>query len=205
MSTPDKKRGRGRPSTLDREKLLHDAMMLYWDNGAQKISINEICRRTGVSKPSLYRAFNSEDGLLDAVLAKYHSLVIAPAIEMLASDQPFSRTLENTLTWLTEPQQKPAGCLLAELRASRRTNGPATQARIDAMSEEQLQAFEGWFRLGLAQKEVNESVPPAIAARFIDAQLRMVMLQIVEGADPSTTRELARLAFQSLLRSQPAH
>ncbi|MBT5864543.1 MAG: helix-turn-helix transcriptional regulator, partial [Ilumatobacter sp.] len=53
-------------------------MDAYWREGPDAVSLNEICRRAGVSKPGLYRAFGGEDKLLDAALEHYADVVLAP-------------------------------------------------------------------------------------------------------------------------------
>ena len=62
---------RGRPKKIDPNLTLEIAIQAYWSKGIDQMSINEICRLANVSKPSVYREFGNEDGLLAAVLAKY--------------------------------------------------------------------------------------------------------------------------------------
>jgi len=54
---------RGRPKKLDRNLILHSALMEYWSKGPSNVSINDICKLTGASKPGIYREFKSDDGL----------------------------------------------------------------------------------------------------------------------------------------------
>lgn len=186
---------------MDRSQVLNDAMMHYWHDGPHQLSINELCRRTGVSKPSLYRAFGSEDGMLDAVLGHYQATVVAPLIEQLNADAPFCATLESLLHSVTNPQKKPAGCLLAEFRTKRRHLGPITTARLNALTDELLQSYERWFRRAQARGEVDAAISPALATHFIDTQVNTVLLQMMQGADPEMTRGQAQLAFKALLPS----
>ena len=56
------------------EDLLQVAVAAYWHEGPE-VSVNAICQRAGVSKPSLYREFGGEDGLTLAALESYASMV----------------------------------------------------------------------------------------------------------------------------------
>ncbi|MBT7800646.1 MAG: TetR/AcrR family transcriptional regulator, partial [Tateyamaria sp.] len=62
---------RGRPKLLDREQILQTALIEYWAKGPTNVSISEICKQTGTSKPSVYREFSSDDGLKSSVFESY--------------------------------------------------------------------------------------------------------------------------------------
>ena len=49
---------RGRPKKLDRNIILQSALMEYWSKGPSNVSINDICKLTGASKPGVYREFS---------------------------------------------------------------------------------------------------------------------------------------------------
>ena len=71
MSEADPKPARGRPKTMNAEQVLDVAMTAYWQSDAADVSVNAICQMAGISKPSLYREFGSEDGLSRAALDRY--------------------------------------------------------------------------------------------------------------------------------------
>ena len=64
----------GRPKTLDKSHALATALEGYWREGVYGMSVNEVCRRAGISKPGLYREFGGEDGLLTAVGGTFSSM-----------------------------------------------------------------------------------------------------------------------------------
>lgn len=176
-------------------------MTSYWCDGVRNVSMNEVCRRARVSKPGVYREFGSEDGLMEAALEHYRAIVIGPLLELLGSDLPFAEVLERLLRFTTEPSGNPAGCLLAELRSTPGRLGPATTARVDAVTAELRQAYERWFRRAQARGEVETAISPDVATHFIDTQLTTVLLQMALGAEPRLVRAQAELAFSALKRT----
>ena len=76
---------RGRPSTLDQDQIVETAVMQYWANDPLDVSINDICKLTGASKPGVYRAFGSDDGLK------------TKALEALRQPVPRSSLVTNTI------------------------------------------------------------------------------------------------------------
>ncbi len=180
------------------QRTVEIAMASYWCDGVRNVSMNEICRRAEVSKPGVYREFGSEDELMEAALEHYHATVIGPLLELLASDLPFAEVLGRLLRFTTEPSERPAGCLLAELRSAPGRLGPVTTARVDAVTAELRQAYEEWFRRAQARGEVDAAIAPDLATHFIDTQLNTILLQMALGAEPRLVRAQAELAFSAL-------
>lgn len=201
MSQAPEKRGRGRPQTLDRQRTVEIAMASYWCDGVRNVSMNEICRRAGVSKPGVYREFGNEDGLMEAAVEHYRAIVTGPLLELLASDLPFAEVLERLLHFMTEPSGNPAGCLLAEFRSAPGRLGPVTTARVDTITGELRQAYERWFRRAQARGEVEMGISPDLATHFIDTQFTTVLLQMALGAEPRLVRAQSELAFTALTRT----
>ena len=72
-SSPDKKRSPGRPrSEPARQAILAVAMELLLDQGLNAMSMDEVARRAGVSKATIYRWWPSKERLaLDALAAEW--------------------------------------------------------------------------------------------------------------------------------------
>ena len=63
----------GRPVSFDRTSTIEAATNLYWQSGVAATSFNEVSRALSVSKPTLYRYFGDEDGLVSAAIEHYVS------------------------------------------------------------------------------------------------------------------------------------
>ena len=145
MSLNPSKPSRGRPKTLDREHVLDVAMASYWKEDIGNLSLNEICRRCDISKPGLYREFLNEDGLMKAVILKYHQEVLSPVQQMLSTDAAFRETLDNLVLFAASVSchdESPNGCLFIKLRESRTHLGEATRAQVDFLEEQGLVTFQ---------------------------------------------------------------
>ena len=68
-------------------------MTAYWHGDPADVSLNAICQMAGVSKPSLYREFGSEDGLSRAVLDTYAERVLSDIFVILGAGQGLRPTL----------------------------------------------------------------------------------------------------------------
>lgn len=200
MTRERKGKVRGRPKTLDRERTVETAMMCYWREGVYDLGLNEICRRTGISKPMLYREFGGEDGLMVAVLDQYRQETALPILALLATDRPFAEVLAEVVHAYTSDRVTPAGCLFTKMRSSPARLGPMTRARVAVLRDELHEAYAAWYERAQSRNEVNATVPAELAAHYLDTQLTTMLVQMAAGQAPDLVRAQAQLAFASLLR-----
>ena len=199
MAEEAQKKSRGRPKTMDRMRTLKVAMESYWDEGVHSISLNEICRRADVSKPSLYREFGGEDELMLAVLEHYIETVFSSMVELIESDRPFAGVLHDLVHAVTGQRDTPAGCMVVKMGATSSELGPLTAARLKQFRQEYLLVYEGWVKRAQGRKEINLEIPVKLAASYLDSQLSMILTQMATGEEPSLVRAKAELAFRPLI------
>jgi AcrR family transcriptional regulator len=193
------KRRRGRPKTIDRDRVIDVAMNCYWREGTDSVSLNELCRRAGVSKPAVYREFGGEDGLMDATLERYAETVLAPMLDRTTDDAPFADVLEAMIDIMVDIDRvMPAGCLLAKMRVLSSQLGPATQTRADSLRAEARARYSDWVERAKARGEIAAAVPTDVAAAFIDSQFTALLIQVAQGEEPDMLRAQASLSFAGL-------
>ena len=189
----------GRPRTFDRERVIETAVESYWRDGIEGVSLNEICRRAGVSKPGVYREFGGEDGLMDAALEYYAATVLAPNFERAAHDRPLRDVLADMVDVMTDTDRSgPAGCLLAKMQQSPERLGPAVRTRVDALRAGARGAYADLVDQAKQRGEVPTSVSTAVAAVLIDIQCTTLLVLMAHGEDPEMLRAQATLALAGL-------
>lgn len=62
-----------------RRELLDAALMLFYEKGYEKTSINDIIERVGVSKGAFYYYFKSKEDVLEAIAVEYSEKILAAA------------------------------------------------------------------------------------------------------------------------------
>lgn len=198
MTETTPKKTRGRPKTFASDHALDVAFDGYWREGMYGMSVNEVCRRAGVSKPGLYRAYGSEDGLTSAVLQRYEET--ETILDMVAQDRPFAEVLKDLICAYTEAGDAPVGCLLTKMRSAVTVIGPKTQARIEQVRGKVLGAFADWIRRARARGEINPEVSDDLATGYLDTQLTTILTRMAAKEDPLTIRTEASLAFSILTK-----
>jgi len=74
---------KGRPKTFNKDQASKIAMETYWKEGIENVSLNEMCRKIGESKPSVYREYGGEEGLQLAALELYYKHRVEPVGKIL--------------------------------------------------------------------------------------------------------------------------
>ena len=195
------KASRGRPKTFDRDHVIDVAMQTYWQDGADSVSVNEICKKAKVSKPGLYREFKNEDGLMVAALGCYEEKVLKPLFEMLKTDQPFQETLNHLAHFATHTDKTPHptnGCLMVNMRQSRLHLGAGAQEKITHIQAWILMAYQQWIERSKAKGEFTAQMSPTLAASYIDTQIHSALAQLAQGEKNTTVKEVLKLSFSVL-------
>lgn len=197
----------GRPRTFDRDHVAAVAVESYWTDGVGEVSLNEICRRAGVSKPGLYREFGGEDGLMDAALARYAETVLQPNFGNVAEDLPLADLLTAMIELMVDVDRSgPVGCLLANMRQMPDRLGAATLKRVASLREQARSFYVDRVDRAKETGEVASTVSSGVAAALIDFQLTNLLVQVALGEDPGMLKAQAELSFAGLTgprRSSP--
>ena len=188
----------GRPITRNRTHVLETAMRAYWQDDRAAVSVNAVCERAGVSKPSLYRDFGSEDGLTAAVLAHYGQTVLVAVDELLSGPQRYEAKLDALITFASEAPQMEAGCLFVKMRATRSRFGPQTQALLAAKEVHFHAQYVRFFTEAAASGEWSGGIAADLAASYLQEQMGLAVGQRATGKRPEAVRAFLALAMSVL-------
>ena len=201
MKSTEPQTTRGRPKTLNRDHVLQVAMTSYWDDGPMAVSINEICRRAGVSKPGIYREFGNEDGLKAAALESYRELVLSQLFEILEADQPFDDALAELTDLALQDRVEmgiPTGCLFGKMRGCRRELGPKTNDTIDATWYNAQAQMKDWVDRAKQSGQLRTPISTNTAALYVDAQIASAIMMQAGGVERAEISEFLQIAFNGL-------
>ena len=196
MSSETSKPSRGRPKTLKKEDVLNIAMMSYWAKGPLRVSINDICREAGVSKPGLYREFGGIDGLMKESLIFYENVVLRKLREILSAEEDFSTTLSALVQAVTTPYENfPLGCLYVKFKQTYPWVGEETQAQIRQTRDNSVAVYEDWIQQAQDQGIVSKERSAKFLAMYVDAQVGLAQSLIAQGMKPVEVREILDTAL----------
>ena len=173
-------------------------MNAYWQDDRAAVSLNAVCALVGISKPSLYRDFGSEDGLTAAVLERYTQAMLAPVEALLSGPQPYGSKLDALISFASDDPQMEAGCLFVKMRATRSRFGPKTQALLAALEAHFQAHYVRLFHEAADRGKWRAAIATNLAASYLQEQMGLAVSQRAAGKSPASVRALLALAISVL-------
>ncbi len=195
MSDPDPKPARGRPRKMDDDAVLDTAMNAYWRTDPADVSVNAICQMAGISKPSLYRTFGSEDGLTRAVLDRYAERVLSDVFAILQRGAGMRETLDALIDFASDDPRMDTGCLFYKMHSGRHRLGPLTRARIDEIDAAAIAGYAAFLQARRDAGDWSGPLPVDAGAAYLGEQIALAFTQRGSGVDPAKVRAMLGLAL----------
>jgi TetR/AcrR family transcriptional repressor of nem operon len=196
-----------RPREFDYDDVVEKAMHLFWRQGYQSTSIDEIETATGLTKGSLYKAFDNKRDLFEKCLGHYMVRDSYKAIFLRMVDRPLIETYAHILDLLIEgannDTKRPCGCLatnvIRELSAS---DSALAKEASDGLAGMQ-QAME--FRLSWARDngEFRQDVDVKALASLMMVTLQGMVVLSTSTKDVASMRRARDMVIGMLEGSRP--
>lgn len=200
MSESNQKPARGRPRTMDPDKVLDVAMTAYWQSDPADVSVNAICQMAGISKPSLYRTFGSEDGLMRSALDSYAEQVLSDVFSIVTSGNGLQETLAALIDFAAADPRMETGCLFYKMRAGKHRLGPETRARVEDIDAAAKSAYVALLQSARDTGELPDALSVEAGATYLGEQLALAITQRASGENPARIREMMALALSVFSR-----
>jgi AcrR family transcriptional regulator len=116
-------------------RIFETALELFYERGIRAVGVDEIVCQAGVTKPSLYRSFESKDALIAACLESFAAEGMAEFEEKLgaAGPEPMAR-LRAIIAHMAGELEQPGfhGCLMSNAAVEFREEGHPGRLVIEA-------------------------------------------------------------------------
>jgi len=158
-----------RPKEFDPDQIADAAMQVFWQRGYAATSIQDLVEGTGLSRSSLYNAFDSKHGLYTCALKRYQQLTTAN-VELLAEDAPAPELVRRLLMKIVDNElqdDQRLGCLAANA-ALEVAGQDSLVAQLVAQNFQRIEAaLERLLRRGQEQGQVAAHKDPRALASFV--------------------------------------
>lgn len=110
-TTPNRNRpGPGRPRAYDEAAALDAALQVFWTQGFEATTLDELTAAMGLSRSSFYAGFGSKERVLLAALSAYSDSALEALAEL--ARKPDGQAVPAMLSALADPNGGPRGCML---------------------------------------------------------------------------------------------
>ncbi|CAB3749169.1 HTH-type transcriptional repressor ComR [Paraburkholderia humisilvae] len=189
-----------RPREFDEDDVLESALHVFWDKGYEAASLADLQEATGLTKSSLYKAFDSKEGLFRRVLERYNrdhlafrAVALAQATPQLVTEALLSGTVN-----LHTGRNTPSGCLVT-------LSALSCSAEVRPLSEalsESRNAFERLLRERFDTIKGAGPLPNGMnsqaAAAFISTFIQGLAVQAKGGATRRRLRQIVTAVLAAM-------
>jgi len=81
----------------NRELIMKESLAAFALRGFENIGVQEICEKSGITKPTLYHYFGSKNGLLQEIMATYSNKLIKIVADAVQYDGDLPLTINRTV------------------------------------------------------------------------------------------------------------
>lgn len=189
-----------RPKEFDPDEVLEKAMRLFWEQGYEATSMDDLIKRTGVHRGSLYETFGNKEQIFLAAFDRFSSCVSAPFAQRLlesptplATLQAFFR--ENIVESYAQGMMQD-GCMLANVAVEMAPHHKEVCCKVNQMLEARERVFHLALTRAQEQNELAQNKDVRSLAQYLNALALGIAVMIRANTDP----EVVRAAVQEGLK-----
>lgn len=191
----------GRPQEFDSQMALDCATDVFWTQGYEHTSLQDLLESTGLSKSSLYQEFGSKQELFEKCLTRYTQMMVADLRQKLNGSSSAVEFIEDVLLCAaleSKETSKPRGCLIFNTA----TEFSQTDRKISSIVASSLNAFKDVFSEALLRAKKEKIISPDISvkdmAAYLVASISGIRAMVKGGSDASEARALVKIIMKTL-------
>jgi AcrR family transcriptional regulator len=193
----------GRPREFDLDEALGRAMQLFWRQGYEGTSLSDLTRELRLTRPSLYAAFGSKQGLFLRALDLYEkragyrqAALTAPTVEA------YARALLEGAADLHGDKRNPPGCLGVQGALACAPQSDPIRKELIRRRQIGERSILARLKRGKKEGELPRDADPADLARYLSVVIYGITIQAAGGATRRELRNVADLAMRGLESSR---
>jgi TetR/AcrR family transcriptional repressor of nem operon len=191
----------GRPLEFDPDVALDAAMQVFWRNGYENTSMQDLLDIMQISKSSLYQAFGGKQALFERSMARYGDEMIGAlraALQASPSGLGFIRQFLESVLDEARGVSEARGCLVLNTANEFARRNP----RIAEAVSQGLDRFHGVLLAAVERAQQESEIPPgrnaAMLASYLVSSMSGLKTMSKAGAGEDTLRGIIELTLKAL-------
>lgn len=190
-----------RPRSFDKDVVLKQVMILFWEKGYCATSMMDIREATGLKPGSIYESFGDKHQLFLMAMDHYRQNVVRRRLDNLLQPGPARPRIETffeDLITFSLGEGRKLGCLMSNTAVEMAPHDDECRHVVQDNLVEIADAFYQVVSEGQDSGEFNTKEKPEDIARFLTSTIQGLRVMAKSQTTEETMRTSARLALQIL-------
>jgi AcrR family transcriptional regulator len=188
----------GRPREFDMDKALERAMDLFWRQGYEGTSLADLTRELGITRPSLYAAFQSKEALFLKALDLYEARAGYREAALTApTASAYARALLEGAADLHGDKKNPPGCLGVQGALACAPQSDTIRTELIRRRKIGESIIRERLKRARAEGDLPPDADPADLARYLSIVIYGITVQAAGGATRKELRSAAEIALRN--------
>lgn len=196
-----------RPRTFDRSDVLEDALRVFWHQGYEATSVQDLVDATGLSRASLYNTFGSKHALYLEALQRYRAQRRAALLRTLALDTPVSdscasgavRALLERVADEAAACPNEGSCLLTNAATERAASDAEAADAVRSGFAELEDALARTLQHGQERGDIQTHARPQAQARFLVTTIQGMRVLAKTCPSRSALQDVVETALRAIV------
>ncbi|WP_346292229.1 TetR/AcrR family transcriptional regulator [Sphaerothrix gracilis] len=194
-----------RQKEFDRDEVLEKAMTVFWRQGYEATSVQDLVEAMGINRGSLYDTFQDKHSLFLAAIAHYQITVVKPILAPLLAPDAARQAIVDHFYGLAERSAADLdrqGCLMTNAMVERGAHDDAVTQQAKATLQQIEAAFYQALQRAKAKEEIAANQDLRAIAQYFACALQGLRVVAKINPDPQYLRQTAELIL-AVLQPQP--
>ena len=189
-----------RTKTFDPDAALDGAMRVFWSQGYEATSVDDLVGATGVNRASLYGTFGDKHALFLKALDRYAGVGLFSSLDVEDETRSVRTVLRALFDRLIDRclEGDGAGCLVTNTICEFGARDPDVLARARGALARMENALDLLVRRGQANGEIDAEPPPRELARYLLNAMQGLQVVAKVNGDERALRQIASRTLDAL-------
>ena len=188
-----------RTKEFDEQVVLTKAMNLFWEQGYEKTSMQELVDRMGIHRRSIYDTFGDKHQLFFKSLALYEDNLAKRITQQVSSDGSVQGKIRRLLSvTLERNENQPAGCLIVNTASELALIDEEVSQKINEIFNRSENYIYNLLVEGQQKGEIAKTLPLKHVAHYLHTVWLGVRVDAKVTTDPAESYQSIDLALSMI-------
>ncbi|MCK2020364.1 TetR/AcrR family transcriptional regulator [Peribacillus frigoritolerans] len=188
-----------RSKEFDEKAVLRKAMELFWEQGYEKTSMQDLVDHMGIHRRSIYDTFGDKRSLFLASLNHYEELIVNEMERIISSTPSIKQTIRDVFIFvLNSIEQYPKGCLSVNAAIELSLLDKEIGCIVTKMFNRTEDMFNNLIKRGQTSGELSKEIDSDNTSRFLHNNLVGIRVLIKTNYNKKELEGIINLALSVL-------